>query len=421
VRSGGRRRWGFRTRLTALIAVVFIAGGTTILGVQYLLVEQLFRTAIGTIVSCIVPTESGDAPAPGEGSPCDASIEVSGSPGASGVSGTMSGDDGFGVFFAQSAFLSREVLSGLLFWSVIVLLVFTVVAVFAASWLSGRSFARIGRITDTTRRITRDDLHQRLDLPGPDDEIKELGDTIDTMLDRLEASFTAQERFVTNASHELRTPLTTTRTALEIPLEQGLVPEELQPAIRRALDANLRSEQLIAALLELARATHAKDGLGGSHDLAELLRDSVHRHAAEAEKRGISVELSARPASVSGADKRILRLAIDNLVDNAIRHNVDDGSISAASGTTDGRAWVEIANTGERIAAGDAQRLIEPFDRGAGTRTAPGGTAPERRGLGLGLTLVHNIAVSLGAELALEPEEGGGLRARIDFPPAAAS
>src|SRR5699024_6346004 len=119
--------------------------------------------------------------------------------------------------------LSQEVLSGLLLWSVVILLAFTAVAVVLAVWLSRRSFVRIGQITATTQRITRDDLHQRLALSGPADEIKELADTIDTMLDRLEASFIQQERFITNASHELRTPLTTTRTALEIPLTQGQV------------------------------------------------------------------------------------------------------------------------------------------------------------------------------------------------------
>lgn len=322
----------------------------------------------------------------------------------------MTGETGSGILIEQSMVLSREVLSGLVLWSILTLLVFTAVAVAVASWLSRRSFARIGQITDTTKRITRHDLHQRLDLPGPADEIKELGDTIDTMLDGLEASFTQQERFITNASHELRTPLTTTRTTLEIPLQQGEIPAHLEPAIQRALDANRRSEQLIAALLQLARTTRAHAGPSTRVELVPILERSLTEHQEEIDLKQLVVTTELAAAAVDAVDETLLALAIGNLVDNAIRHNTEHGTLRISTGMDNGRAWFEIANSGAEFSGEEAARLTEPFNRGHHTRTTGGGGS-----LGLGLTLVQNIVDSLGAALRLTPGSHGGLVARIVF------
>lgn len=411
--SGGKRRWGFRARLTALIAGVFVTGGVVLLGVQYLLVRELFDSAIGTITGCfddagvaVLSDEAADTAA--ACATVSESVSVEGSAGT----GISVETDGVSVFVEHGAMLSREVLSGLLLGSVVTLLGFTVIAVVVAFWLSRRSFARIGQITETTRRITHEDLHQRLDLPGPADEIKELGDTIDSMLDGLEASFTQQQRFITNASHELRTPLTTTRTALEIPLAQGQVPDHLEPAIRRALDANERSEHLIAALLQLAWAAHSDPGAAGSAvSLAALVQESLGSRRDEISDRHLAVMTDLAPATVAVPDPTLLALAVDNLVDNAIRHNPDHGTVRVSTGTTSGYAWVEITNSGPILDPAEAARLVEPFNRGAHTRTAGGG-----RSLGLGLTLVQNVADSLGAELTLTPGAGGGLVVRLSVP-----
>ncbi|MFT4286462.1 sensor histidine kinase [Nocardioides sp.] len=408
-----KRRWSFRTRLTALIAVVFVAGGIALLGVQYLLVRGLFDTAIDTLAGCADGTSitfvGSDDP------PTDSGCtEIRGGVDDSGHGQISVGTDGTSVLVQQTTSLSREVLSGLLVWSIATLAVFTVVAVVAASWLSRRSFARIGQITDTARRITRDGLRQRLRLPGPADEIKELGDTIDAMLDGLEASFTRQERFIANASHELRTPLTTTRTALEIPLEQGRVPGHLEAAVRRALDANRRSEQLIAALLRLARATVVPtapddpDDPEGPVDLPAVVEHSLASRADDIEAANLTVTTSLAPASVTGVDPTLLTLAIDNLVENAVRHNHREGTIHIATGATDDRAWVEIGNSGPMLTPQETTRLTEPFNRGRDTRTIAG-----TRSLGLGLTLVQSIAETHEGMLTLTPRDGGGLVVRL--------
>ena len=159
-----------------------------------------------------------------------------------------------GVWFeAQSSELVDDVLTRLLVFSGVVLMVFAVAAAGIAWWLARRSLKRIGEVTAMAQEVSTTDLHRRLELPGPRDEIKELADTIDAMLDRLESAFAAQDRFVANASHEFRTPLTTSRTALEIPLAQGRVPIDLQPAVRTALKAGEHSDRLITSLLTLAR------------------------------------------------------------------------------------------------------------------------------------------------------------------------
>src|SRR5699024_241068 len=324
-----------------------------------------------------------------------------------------SADEDYAVIVEQTTLLSEDVLSGLLLWSIVTLLVFTGLAVAAASWLSRRSFARIGQITTTTQQITRNDLHQRLDLPGPADEIKELGDTIDTVLDRLQASFTQQERFITNASHELRTPLTTTRTSLEIPLEQGEIPQHLVPAVRRALEANQRSEELIAALLALARTTRAEPSTRAARrtQLTPIIDESLAQHQQDIEDRHLTVTTELGGTSAPTTDEALLTLAIENLIDNAVQHNVDRGAVHIVTGEDDAQVWIEVANDGPPLSSEGAAQLVEPFNRGPHTRPTAGG-----RSLGLGLTLVQNIADSIGATLTLTPGTDGGLVARLSCP-----
>lgn len=470
-RSNTDVRWGFRGRLTALIATVFVVGGAALLGLQYFMVQRLFSTAIGTIeTGCAdgdVRGTFGDADEDQVplSTDCTAVVRVPGDVSATSVT---SDTDGSTILIQQSRLLSQEVLSGLLMWSVITLMIFTAVAIIAASWLARRSFKRIEQITQTTRTITSHDLHQRLDLQGPHDEIQELGETIDTMLDRLEESFIRQERFITNASHELRTPLTTTRTALEIPLERGLVPDSLKHSIQVALASNRRSETLIRALLALARTSPLNTGVvdlndddvitsalpessdasqpdtsdetpprsvynsgaiaagsSGSSlaaptstallsDLFEVTQTGVNDHEAEARARRITLHLMGDGPLLVAVDGVLAQLAIGNLIQNAIRHNQNEGLVWVRTVASDTVVQVEVSNTGVALTAEETALLVEPFNRGSRTRLA---RDPER--LGLGLTLVDNIVRTHGGNLKLTPRSGGGLTCTLTLPRAA--
>ncbi|MFT4220887.1 MAG: ATP-binding protein [Microbacterium sp.] len=407
-------RWGFRARLAALIAGVFILGGAVLLGVQYLLVRGLFEHGIDTLMTgCVTELPDGAAVSvTGESSAAE--IDELCAQHAVTVGGT---GDVTSIVLGQTMSLSQEVLSGLLVGSAIVLLVFAAVAVLAAWWLSKRTLGRIARITETSREISRDDLHTRLSLPGPDDEVKELGDTIDAMLDRLEDAFTRQERFIAGASHELRTPLATTRTLLEIPLEQGRIPAELEPDVRRALAANERSEQLIAALLTLARSRTAHEPRAADPaDLTAVARDVLGEH--EPLVGGLAVTPPGSGPVLAVADPGLLRIAVANLIENAIRHNHDDGMVAVRTGGDDSESWIEVENSGRDLAGQDLRALAEPFHRGEHTRLAA--DAASGQGLGLGLALVESVARSQDGTLALSARDGGGLVVRLTLPAPAA-
>jgi signal transduction histidine kinase len=404
-----QRRWGFRARLVALIAVVLIAGGAVLLGVQYVLVQQLFAQGISTIsTGCFSSAEEHGGASIGDDVLADLCTISAGQ----GSEVRLGDGRPIGSVVVQgTTALSDEVLSGLLMWSIIVLAIFAGVAVLAAWWLAKRSLGRIAAITEATKSITRDDLHRRLDLPGPADEIKELGDTIDGMLDRLDDAFTRQDRFIAGASHELRTPLTTTRTLLEIPLAQGRVPSDLEPALRGALAANARSERLIAALLALARLPGRREAGAGvlRADLARLAAESLAEHDAAIRDRSLRPSGPTGPAVLAAADPELARIAIGNLVGNAVRHNRPGGELAIRSGRDDRSCWVEVRNDGRDLTAIDPSTLTEAFHRGEESRLAGDG-------LGLGLSLVETIARSLGGSLVLTPRPEGGLSVRLSLP-----
>lgn len=397
------RRWGFRTRLAALIASVFILAGASLLTVQYAVVHQLLRSGIENLATASSPNfPTPDSRCPDDQDSTQCGI-LTGSP-----NGVVPSDTGpLDATFQRTILLSREVLSGLLLWSIVVLVAFAGVAALAGWWLSKRSLGRIAQITATARNLTRDDLHRRLDLPSPDDEIKELGDTIDSMLDRLDDAFTRQELFIASASHELRTPLTTARTALEIPLAQGRVPPELEPDLRRALNANERSERLIAALLILARLTQpATPPADTTVDVTELVQKCIKEHGDHARQRGIRITFTTTEPMLAAVEPVLAGIAISNLIDNAIQHGAHDGEIVVNLDHNEGMLTLRIANGGRQLTTSETTRLVEPFNRGAATRLAG-------RGIGLGLTIVDAIARCSAGMLALSPRTEGGLIAEL--------
>ena len=409
------RRLSFRTRLSLVIALVFVAAGGSLLAVQYFVVQGLFASASQvTLSSCeLVTSPAGAAFVLADGATGCATLGTAEVAGSVDVEGTWEPTDAARAYPAltatdavlqQTRFLSDEVIGGLLGWSIALLAGFAGIAAAIAFWLARRSLSRIGEVTATARDISERDLGRRLALPGPDDEVKELGDTIDGMLDRLQTAFAAQHRFVANASHELRTPLTTTRAALEIPLEHGDVPAALEPAIRTALRATEQSERLIAALLSLARGRVDPDGFEPV-DLEPLVAEELAELGAAAASRDIAVEPRLEPVVVAG-DAALLGRAVRNLLENAIRHNVDGGLLRVRLSD----AGLEVENTGEVLDPESIPLLTEPFYRGAGSRIS--------EGMGLGLPIVESVALTHGGALHLAAREGGGLVARLVLPPA---
>jgi signal transduction histidine kinase len=274
----------------------------------------------------------------------------------------------------------------------------------ALGWfVSGRVLRPMSEITATARRVSRESLHERIGLQGPEDELKQLADTFDSMLGRLEAGFERERAFVRNASHELRTPLSVIRTEADVTLADEADDRE---ALRRALtvvrEAGRRSERLIDALLALARADR-DDHPRVEVDLGEIMRELT----GETDFNDLRVEVALAPVRVLG-DPELLRTLAANLLDNAIRHNSAGGWIEIRTATLAEHARLEISNSGPAITAEQAASLTEPFRRLGAARTG--------NGLGLGLSIAASVVHAHGGQLAIEPLEPGGLRVVISLP-----
>jgi signal transduction histidine kinase len=311
---------------------------------------------------------------------------------------------------AQVVRQDAAILNHLLVVSAIALMVMAVASV-ALGWLiAGRVLRPLRQMTAATRAISEDSLHERLAVPGPGDELKDLGDTIDGLLERLEAAFEAQRNFVASASHELRTPVTLERAMLEVALaDPQASTATLRAVCEDVLATGQQQERLIDALLTLARSQR---GLDHRHpaDLADITRDVLDAREPEATARGLAITASISPAPVLG-DARLLQRLAANLIDNAIRHNITGGRIGILVTTSGGHPTFTITNTGPVIQPGQATRLLQPFQRLSTTRSA------ETEGLGLGLSIVAAIAKAHHATLAISPRPDGGLSIDVTFTP----
>ncbi|GAB2994175.1 sensor protein CutS [Amycolatopsis acidiphila] len=271
--------------------------------------------------------------------------------------------------------------------------------------IAGRVLAPIHRITRTARAVADHALHERVQLEGRQDEFTELADTIDTMLDRLDVSFQAQQRFAANASHELRTPLATTRTMLQVALVHP-GDHDLATLAPKLLATNERSIATVESLLALSRADH------GVHDaqpvdLASVAAGTLEQVRPEAVTRHVRVLTELHPTSVSG-DKDLLHHLLINLLHNAIRHNHAGGTARLTTTVRGGSAMIIVTNTGEVMTAEEAGRLFEPFHR-RNDRT-------DAHGVGLGLTLVRAIAHSHHGTVMATPNPDGGLTTTVVLP-----
>jgi signal transduction histidine kinase len=265
-------------------------------------------------------------------------------------------------------------------------------------------------ITSTTRQISANDLHRRLALEGPDDELKELGDTIDELFGRLAASFDAQRRFVADASHELRTPLALSRAMLQVALaDPELTLDSLRAVCDDVLCAGEEHEQLIEALLMLARSQRGLDHREPI-ELAAIVERVLADHQSLAEARGLTINSELDATALIAGDPRLVSRLASNLVENAIRYNVPLGHIDVSVRGGAEHVQVIVSNSGPSIPAEHVERLVQPFQRLATTRGSEGD------GHGLGLSIVAAIARAHDAALCVEPDPCGGLGVEVSFP-----
>jgi signal transduction histidine kinase len=309
------------------------------------------------------------------------------------------------VLEAVRAQLRAQELHRLLIEYLLALGAMTMVSVAAGWLLAGRALRPLRRITATARRVSGENLGERIALSGPADELKELADTFDGMLGRLDAAFASQRHFVANASHELRTPLAIMRTEVDVALaDPGAPAAELRAMGEAVRDTIDRCERLLDGLLFLARS-EAATGREEPLDLASLAGDCITDLHVRAVQASVRVHDDLAPAWTRGQTDLIERM-IGNLLENGIRHNVTGGFLEVSTRVRDGRARLVVSNGGPRIDPADAAELTEPF-----RRLGRGGG-----GFGLGLSIVRSVAEAHGGWVTLRAPSDGGLEVTVELP-----
>ncbi|MFJ9031663.1 sensor histidine kinase [Streptomyces sp. NPDC102274] len=304
---------------------------------------------------------------------------------------------------------SRQLLVG----SLIALVVMAAVSLLLGRALAGRVLRPLRLITAATRRFSAENLHQRLAVAGPADEVKELADTIDGLLARLEASFTAQRRFVANASHELRTPLATIRASLDVAVakpEPAAQTVALADRLRTELD---RVDHLLDGFLVLARAQHGVPVDRVPVSLGELAGRALTARAAGIAARTLTVDDAVRPNAWTRGSPALLSRMVENVVDNAIVHNQEGGWIRISTDHVDAEARLAIETGGRVLDQDQVDRLTRPFERLGADRTG------SEESSGLGLSIVAAIVAAHGGRLDLRARPEGGLRVVASLPSSA--
>jgi signal transduction histidine kinase len=385
-------RLSARSRLTLLYTTLFALGGGALVTTTYLLVAHTLRSA-----SVIVTTPRDVQQKIQQ---CLTAVEQSGR-----------SKDAFqkcaaiyanGVRAGVSA-QRTTTLDNLLAYSLIGLAAVILLAVVAGWIVAGRILRPVHRITAAARAASEQDLSQRIALQGPRDELRELADTFDTMLERLDRTFTGQRQFIANASHELRTPLTLMRTAIEVVLaKQAPTPEELTSMAADVHDAVGHAERLIEALLVLARNDQPRI-LTDPLDLAAVADAALEGRASN----GLTMTTALGEAPVTG-DGVLLDRLVDNLLDNAERYNIAGGTVVVSTAADEETSVLRVINTGAVVPADMVERLFLPFTR-VDDRT-------RHDGFGLGLTIVSSIAAVHGGTVDATAVPTGGLDVSVRLP-----
>ena len=366
MRPRAARRRPIRLRLTLVYSGLFLLAGTALLAVTYGLVAQSLNTSLpaavsspyGSYLAQAVKICENTAGTPNQVAKCKAraqnSLQKAGA--------------------ASAAFQRDRTLTRLLYYSLGALAVVAAGSAWLGWIVAGRALRPVHAITAAARAASEENLGERIALAGPEDELKELADTFDAMLGRLDAAFASQRRFVADASHELRTPLTVMRTAIDVTLA--------------------RSD----------RGSGPREPL----DMAVLAEDALDAAAPAIRARPVTIEAALRPGPALGDPVLVERL-ITNLVDNAVRHNVPEGWVQVATGTREGMAFIEVANGGAPIPEEVVPSLFEPFRRLSDRAGSPDGT-------GLGLSIVRSVAVAHHGQVTARHRPAGGLEVSVLLP-----
>ncbi|MFD8556550.1 sensor histidine kinase [Streptosporangium canum] len=407
------RRVTLRARLTLIYGGLFLVAGLVLLGTTYMLFNQQLTRSAPKVLTLGKP----GPPAAADGEAQKRQMVFFSKNGESMTRADAESlmADAESWMREQQATLHEAATTSLLTLGGIALVVVGGAAAGFGWLVTGRMLAPLHRVTDTARRIAAAPaagrgLHERIALRGPDDEVKDLADTFDIMVERLDGSFDGQRRFVANASHELRTPLTLGRALVELAMHRKSASEDVKQLGENLLEINSRHERLINGLLLLAGSENEiTERL--PVDLADVVGHVVAQTAPEAARTGITVHEQAVEAPTTG-DALLLERLVHNLVENGIRHNTGEGGwVRVACRTRDdGRVEVEVGNSGPVVPPYEVPALFEPFRRLGADRLV---TA---KGAGLGLSIVRSVARAHGGEVSARPREGGGLTVTVALP-----
>ncbi|MEW2355479.1 HAMP domain-containing sensor histidine kinase [Spirillospora sp. NPDC029432] len=398
-------RMPLRARLTLTYAVLFMLAGIVLLGVTYALFsQQINRGGVKVLARTLDPPPAATA----DPSPADRAFAMNDR------GDVLTGAEAEKLMRDQNRQLREAATTSLITQGAIALVVVGGAATGLGWLIAGQMLAPLHRVTDTARRIAAAPaadrgLHERIALAGPHDEVKELADTFDTMLERLDRSFDGQRRFVANASHELRTPLTVGRALVEMAMHRPTASPDVKQLGENLLQINVRHERLITGLLLLAGSeTEITDP--APVDLADIVGHVAAQTSLEAGRAGVTVRATAGEAPTTG-DAMLLERLVQNLVENGIRHNTGEGGwVEVTSGTRGGLVELRVANSGPPVAPYEVPSLFEPFRR----------LGPDRvitaKGAGLGLSIVRSVARAHGGEVTAHPRPEGGLTVTVTLP-----
>jgi signal transduction histidine kinase len=390
-----RRRSTIRVRLTLFYGAVFALCGAALLLISYLIVAESLQRDEGTSNQRVIETYGYNR------QQVDFFYNLPVPPASSGRQANNIGE----VITGVQQDIRNDALHQLLVGTSLALGTMLVLAVVVGWVAAGRALRPVGRLTARAQRLSEDNLHERLSLEGPDDELKELGDTLDGMLERLDRAFGAQRDFAANVSHELRTPLAVMQAEADLVSGDPQTTEREQQLAQIVREQAGRLENLLDSLLALARSESTMRERA-EVDLADVAADAVSERIEAADRAGLRIDVVLDDVSVVG-DRWLLDRVVANLVDNAIKYGESGGWLGLVVARRGGEAVISVSNGGDRLTDAQVAELLEPFRRAGGDA---------RPGYGLGMAIVGSVVQAHDGVLDVRPRPEGGLDVEVRLP-----